>query len=415
MNQGFGNYFTSEAVPGALPQHQNSPQKLNLHLYAEQISGSAFTRLRHQNFKSWVYRLKPSVSHTQIFTQAAFNWLQPIIKPMAPNPLRWSPPTSPTKSCDFMNGLFHIASSGDLNHVYWYDFNESMTNCYFSNYDGELLFIPYHGSIQIMTEFGELSASPEQIIVIPRGIHFQIINPTHSKGYLAENGGTPFKLPELGTIGANGLAHPRHFNYPNACFEDKQGNFIQYTKFQGQLWQKTIEHSPLNVVAWHGNYLPYHYDLKLFNSINSVSYDHIDPSIYTVLTSESEIPGVANLDFVIFPRRWSVAEHSFRLPYFHRNIMSELMGLINGQYDAKGKDFSAGGVSIHNQMTPHGPDFQSWKQEIDAVHEPNLLDNTLAFMLESNQIWQVTEQAMILNQLQQDYSKCWQDFPSGKI
>jgi homogentisate 1,2-dioxygenase len=415
MNQGFGNYFTSEAVPGALPQQQNSPQQLNYQLYAEQISGSAFTRLRHQNLKSWVYRLKPSVAHTTNFTQTSFNWLQKITKPMPPNPLRWSPPLTQTQSCHFMNGLFHIASSGEDNHVYWYDFNEPMKDCYFSNYDAEFLFIPYHGSIQIMTEFGELVANPEEIIVIPRGVYFQVKNSTHCKGYLAENGGAPFKLPELGIIGANGLAHPRHFNYPKASFEDKKGQFVQYTKFQGQLWQKTIEHSPLNVVAWHGNYLPYHYNLKLFNSINSVSYDHIDPSIYTVLTSESEIPGIANLDFVIFPRRWSVAEHSFRLPYFHRNVMSELMGLIKGQYDAKGKDFSVGGVSIHNQMTPHGPDVQSWKQEINALDEPCRIDNTLAFMLESNQIWQVTEQAMILKQMQKDYSNCWRDFPSGKI
>ena len=414
MNQGFGNYFSSESIPGVLPQ-QNSPQQVNYQLYTEQISGSAFTRLRHQNLKSWVYRLKPSVSHTDNFTQASFNWLQQLTKPLSPNPLRWSAPHHQKKSCHFMKGVFHIASSGELNHVYWYDYNESMSDCFFSNYDGELLFIPYDGTIQIMTEFGELSASPGQIIVIPRGVYFQIKNHSSSKGYLAENGGYPFQLPELGIIGANGLAHPRHFNYPNASFEDKQGNFILYTKFQGQLWQKRIEHSPLNVIAWHGNYLPYHYDLKLFNSINSVSYDHIDPSIFTVLTSKSEIPDVANLDFVIFPPRWSAAEHSFRLPYFHRNIMSELMGLINGQYDAKGKDFSIGGVSIHNQMTPHGPDLQSWKQEIHSLDKPYRIENTLAFMLESNQVWQVTEQAINLSQLQKDYSKCWHRFPSGKI
>jgi homogentisate 1,2-dioxygenase len=415
MNHGFGNYLTSEAVPGALPQQQNSPHQLNYQLYAEQISGSAFTRLRHQNFKSWIYRLKPSVSHTETFTQSTCHWLQEITKSMPPNPLRWSCPSSLNRPHHFMEGIFHIASSGENNHVYWYDCNKSMDDCYFSNYDGELLFIPYQGIINIFTEFGELSAGPEEIIVIPRGVHFQIRNQGHSKGYLAENGGIPFKLPELGIIGANGLAHPRHFVYPQASFEDKQGNFMLYCKSQGQIWEKTIQYSPLNVVAWHGNYLPYHYDLKQFNSINSVSYDHIDPSIYTVLTSESEIPGVANLDFVIFPRRWSVAEHTFRLPYFHRNVMSELMGLIQGQYDAKGKEFSAGGISIHNQMTPHGPDYQSWNLEMNAEEKPNLLDNTLAFMLESNQTWQVTKQAMILDQLQKDYSKCWQDFPSGKI
>lgn len=416
MNQGFGNIFSSEAIDGALPLNQNSPKQCPYDLYAEQISGSAFTRPRHQNFKTWVYRLTPSVANQNEFRKSAFQWLANHQTNIAPKPLRWNPPIFETNNKTLINGLFHIASSGQKNHVYWYHISQSMIESYFNNYDSEMLLIPVKGRITVETELGKLSANPGEIIVIPRGIAIQlIVDEQLAFGYLAENGGLTFRLPELGIIGANGLAHPRHFMYPNAAFKPNDIDGWQWVKYQGLLWERKITNSPLNVVAWHGNYAPYQYNLNHFNTLNSVSYDHPDPSIYTVLTSESEIPGVANLDFVIFPKRWSVAKHTFRLPYFHRNIMSELMGLIEGQYDAKSQGFEPGGVSIHNKMIPHGPDYLSFQQEIKSIEKPNYLENTLAFMLESNEIWQVTEQAMNLPELQKEYTKCWLGFPSGKL
>lgn len=415
MNQGFGNIFCSEAISGALPTNQNSPKQCEYGLYAEQISGSAFTRPRHQNFKTWVYRLTPSVANQQAFRKSVFQWLGNY-KSSSPMPLRWSPPNFEAKNNDLISGVFHIASSGQKNHVYWYNIGQSMVASYFCNYDSEMLFIPVVGQITLATELGKLTAKPGEIIVIPRGINIQlIVDDNLAFGYLAENGGLNFRLPELGPIGANGLAHPRHFSYPEACFENNDVDASQWVKYLGEIWERKIHNSPLNVVAWHGNYAPFHYNLNNFNAINTVSYDHPDPSIYTVLSSESEIPGVANLDFVVFPKRWTVAKHTFRLPYFHRNFMSELMGLIEGQYDAKADGFQAGSISIHNKMIPHGPDLKTWLQETKTSDSPNYIDNTLAFMLESNEVWQVTEQAFNLPELQKEYTKCWEGFPSAKI
>jgi homogentisate 1,2-dioxygenase len=415
MNQGFGNIFCSEAIQGALPLDQNSPKQCAYGLYAEQISGSAFTRARHQNFKTWVYRLTPSVANQNPFRKSSFQWLSYLKTDVVPMPLRLSAPVFEAKNNDLISGVFHIASSGQKNHVYWYDIGQSMKQSYFCNYDSEMLFIPVVGKITLATELGKLCANPGEIIVIPKGIAIQMIIDDKAFGYLAENGGLAFRLPELGPIGANGLAHPRHFTYPDASFEDNETDASQWVKYQGVLWERKIHNSPLNVVAWHGNYAPYHYNLDNFNAINTVSFDHPDPSIYTVLTSESEILGIANLDFVVFPKRWTVAKHTFRLPYFHRNIMSELMGLIEGQYDAKAEGFKPGGISIHNKMIPHGPDLQTFQQETKSPEHPSYIDNTLAFMLESNEIWQVTEQALNLPELQKEYTKCWQGFPSAKI
>lgn len=416
MNQGFGNYFCTEAIEDALPNQQNSPKNPNHNLYAEQISGSAFTRPRHDNLKTWVYRLKPSVAHTAHFQKSSIQWLNNLLSPTPPNPMRWTPKSHLIEFRSLLDGIFHIASSGNQNHVYWYHCDQSMHQSYFGNYDAEMLFIPYDGEIELQTELGCLKAKPKQIIVIPKGINFRLVLLSKTaRGYVAENGGMPFRLPELGIIGANGLAHPRHFEYPQATFESQKGNEVQFVKSQGVIWQRVVYSSLLDVVAWQGNYAPYRYDLSYFNTINSVSYDHPDPSINTVLTSESEIPGIANLDFVVFPHRWSVAEHTFRLPYFHRNVMNELMGIIEGQYDAKNEDFCPGGVSIHNAMTPHGPDQKSWSQENKRQEKPVPIDNGVAFMLESNKIWQVTEEALNFPEFQKNYLSCWEGFSSAEV
>ncbi len=285
-----------------------------------------------------------------------------------------------------------------------------MHDKYFSDHDGELLFVPYYGEINIHTEFGLLHIKPGLIAVIPRGINFKIeILSSEAKGYLAENLGSPLSLPQLGPLGANGLANPRHFEYPVAAFEQGTKETALICKYQHQLWYAKGTHSPLNVVGWHGNYAPYRYDLSLFNTMNSVSFDHPDPSIYTVLTSESVIPGVANLDFVIFPPRWLVAEHTFRPPYFHRNYMNELMGLIHGTYDAKKDGFTTGGISIHNCMTPHGPDVASYEQAIQQELRPEYQDS-LALMFETHDPWLITQKAMNVPNRQQDYSNCWRGF-----
>lgn len=407
--QGFGNYHHSEAIKGALPTNQNSPQHCNLGLFAEQLSGTAFTRARHNNLHSWLYRILPSV------TQGTYSpYKQKIIQPYAdqqsPNPLRWSPLHNNSKNdCDFTDGLFHLAGCHLLN-AYLYCCNKSMEDKYFSNNDGEMLFVPYEGEINIHTEFGLLNICPGTIAVIPRGVKFKVEVINHeAKGYLCENGGTPLTLPQLGPIGANGLANPRHFKYPVAAYEQSKNNSTIICKHMDQLWVTSCNHSPLNVVAWHGNYAPYSYDLSLFNTINTVSFDHPDPSIFTVLTSESDTPGVAHFDFVIFPPRWMVAEHTFRPPYFHRNYMNELMGLIHGDYDAKQGGFSKGGVSIHNRMTPHGPDFSSYEGATSKDLKPEYNDS-LAFMFETKEVWKITEQAEQHESRQTDYINCWQGF-----
>lgn len=404
---GFGNYHQSECIPGALPTEQNAPQHCTHHLYAEQLSGSAFCRPRHLNLHSWLYRRLPSVVRTD-FTPLGQTGLSPLIQPQSPNPMRWSPMAETTEPFDFIHGLSHVATSHG-NHCYRYQCYSAMHNQYFVNYDGEWLFIPYQGTLTLHTEFGILSIPVGHIAVIPRGIVFKVlVTDGYTAGYLCENTGAPFTLPQLGIIGANGLANPRHFYYPTASMESIDTSVTLICQYQQHWWQSTCPQSPLNVAAWQGNYAPYGYDLSLFNTINTVSFDHPDPSIFTVLTSESPIPTLPQLDFVIFPPRWMVAEHTFRPPYFHRNVMSELMGLLIGEYDAKPNGFEVGGISIHNQMTPHGPDAQACQKAIAQTLKPEHYDNTLAFMLESQDPWLVTEAAYHHHTRQHDYSECWQ-------
>ena len=407
---GFGNHHQSECIPGALPIHQNSPQHCAHNLYAEQLSGSAFCRPRHVNLHSWLYRQVPSVVRGD-FKPYTSSMIQPLAPQQSPNPMRWSPLPEPNTQSDFVEGLVHVATS-HLNHCYLYQCHHSMQDRYFVNQDGELLFIPYLGALILHTEFGQLTIDVGMIAVIPRGIVFKVelISP-YAAGYVCENAGQPFTLPSLGIMGANGLANPRHFFYPTAAVATTTTPSIIISKYQQHLWQAPCDHSPLNVAAWQGNYAPYAYDLSLFNTINTVSFDHPDPSIFTVLTSESAIPSVPQLDFVIFPPRWMVAEHTFRPPYFHRNIMSELMGLLKGRYDAKGSGFETGSISIHNCMTPHGPDAEAVQSASQQGLKPQYYDNTLAFMLESRTPWSVTTAAVDHPARQKNYTDCWKNIP----
>lgn len=412
---GFGNIHQSQVEPGVLPKHQNSPQHCAKGLFAEQISGSAFTRQRHKSLYSWVYRQLPSVAHND------FEWYSNHLEInelaiLPPNGLRWSPWEANKNSVDFIDGLLPFSKTL-TNTVYLYQCNVSMLNRYFNNQDGEMLIVPFEGSLCVDTEMGALSVSPGSILVIPRGVYFKVtLKNKLAKGYICENRGSPLDLPELGVLGANGLANPRHFIYPDASYEtNAQKDVTLINKFQDKLWRSEDNSTPLNVIAWQGNYAPYSYDLSLFNTLNSVSFDHPDPSIFTVLTSESEIPGVANLDFVIFPPRWLVAEHSFRPPYFHRNVMSECMGLINGQYDAKSQGFLPGGISIHNAMCPHGPDVTTYEQATKSTLKPQYFKGGLAFMLESKDIWNVCKKVYQHPCRQKNYRQCWQGFNSANI
>lgn len=407
---GFGNHFQSEALEGALIKGRNSPQKVPYGLYAEQLSGSAFTAPRHVNLRSWLYRIRPSVLHSE-FTLLAQPYLvsSPYhTVPTSPTQMRWNPMPYPSVSCDFIQGLVTLAGH-DGAAIHLYAANTSMKKDYFYNSDGDFLIVPQEGGLRFKTEFGVLDVVPGEIVVIQRGIKFQVIlKDEKARGYICENFGAPFKLPELGVIGANGLANSRDFQTPTAAFEKDTGQFRLITKFQGHLWAAEILHSPLDVVAWHGNYVPYKYDLSRFNTINTVSYDHPDPSIFTVLTSASDTLGVANVDFVIFPPRWMVAQDTFRPPYYHRNIMSEYMGLIFGTYDAKQTGFLPGGGSLHNCMSAHGPDASGFHQATAAELKPEYYDNTLAFMFESRHIWKLTPHALNADFCQKNYLECWQ-------
>ena len=412
---GFHQHFESEAEKGALVTGRNSPQKVPHGLYAEQLNGSAFTAPRHQNLSSWLYRIRPSVVHGN-FTLCKHESLLP---PPAdaeftpPSQMRWNPTPYPTKSQDFIESLTTFAGNGSIEShagaaIHLYAATKSMKQSYFYNADGELLIVPQEGGLQFKTEMGILNVAPGEIIVIPRGIKFQVIlSNEKARGYMLENFGSPLRLPERGVIGANGLANSRDFKSPTAAYENKQGDYTLLVKFQGKLWSAPMENSPLDVVAWRGNYTPYKYDLSAFNTISSVSFDHPDPSIFTVLTSTSAIPGTANIDFVIFPPRWMVATNTFRPPYFHRNIMSEYMGLIHGKYDAKETGFLPGGSSLHNCMSAHGPDTAAYTKATDANLKPEYYDDTMAFMFESQLVWRLTKAAFQSPQRQKDYQSCW--------
>ncbi len=413
---GFGNEFASEAVSGALPQGQNAPQIAPYGLYTEQISGTPFTAPRAVNRRSWLYRIRPSVAHRP-YEPMGSRWLRstPFEEvPTPPNQLRWKPLPIPTEPVDFIDGLFTMARNGDAAMhtgiaIHIYAASSPMLNRFFYDADGELLIVPQLGRLSLRTEMGLLQLQPGEIGVIQRGIKFRVELPDgQARGYICENYGALLRLPELGPIGANGLANPRDFQTPVAAFEDRAGEFRVIAKFQGRLWAAEIDHSPLDVVAWHGNYAPYKYDLNRFNCINTVSFDHPDPSIYTVLTAPSEIPGTANLDFAVFPPRWLVAEHTFRPPWFHRNFMNEFMSLIRGQYDAKEEGFVPGGASLHNCMAGHGPDSATYEKAIAADLHPVYLADTLAFMFETRFVCRPTKFALESAQLDEQYFECWQ-------
>jgi homogentisate 1,2-dioxygenase len=408
---GFGNEFATESLPGALPVGQNSPQRVPHGLYSEVISGTAFTAPRNSNRRTWMYRIRPSAAHgkyqrtdNRMIRSAPFTEVD-----TSPDRLRWDPPPLPDKSqsIDFIDGLRTYAGNGDPADqrgcaAHMYCANASMERRVLSNSDGEMLLVPQLGQLLIHTELGQLSVAPGQIVVIPRGIKFRVLLPGGTaRGYVLENYGPSLRLPELGPIGSNGLANARDFEAPVAWYEQQESPHEIITKFLGKLWVNTLAHSPFDVVAWHGNYSPYRYDLARFNAVNTVTFDHPDPSIFTVLTSPTDTPGTANVDFVIFPPPW-----------FHRNVMSEFMGLVMGIYDAKPEGFVPGGASLHNPMSAHGPDSVSHGRATEAELKPQFQGGSLAFMFESRYVFRPTQYALTSPHLQPNYDACWDGLTS---
>ncbi len=413
---GFGNSFATESLPGALPVGRNSPQRAPYGLYAEQLSGTAFTAPRSDNRRSWLYRIRPSAMHRP------FERIHPgrIVSDFAslaptPNQLRWNPLPMPDAATDLLEGMVTMAGNGGPGvqiggAAHLYAANRSMHRRSFYNADGEMLFVPQGGRHRFVTELGVIDAEPQEIIVIPRGVRFRLELPDGSaRGYICENYGANLRLPDLGPIGSNGLANPRDFLTPVAAYEDVDAAHELVGKFAGHLWSAQMDHSPLDVVAWHGNYAPYKYDLRRFNAIGSISYDHPDPSIFLVLHSASDTAGVSNIDFVIFPPRTLAMQDTFRPPWFHRNVASEFMGLVHGAYDAKAEGFSPGGASLHNSMSGHGPDAQTFEKASRAdLSTPDVIRDTMAFMFETRLVWRATAQAVESAQLQPEYYRCWQ-------
>ena len=419
---GFGNQFATESVAGALPRGRNSPQKPPMHLYPELVSGSAFTAPRHENLRTWLYRRQPSVVSGRYQPYAQPLWTSGAAggATMAPDPLRWNPFPIPEAPTDFVDGLRTLMANGDVEAQSGmgslvYLANRSMDRKALVNADGEMLLVPQQGRLVLTTEMGVLEVKPGEIALVPRGIAFKVGLPDGpSRGYVCENYGAHFRLPELGPIGSNGLANARDFQAPVAAPEEGGGESRAYEivkKFGGRLWTASQAHSPFNVVAWHGNLTPYKYDTVNFMVIGSISFDHPDPSIFTVLTSPSDTPGTANCDFVIFPPRWLVMEDTFRPPWYHRNLMSEFMGLVHGQYDAKPEGFKPGGASLHNCMVPHGPDEDSYERASGNDLAPHKLEGTLAFMFESRYRFVPTAFAMDGGALDTNYPECWQGLP----
>ncbi len=413
---GFGNDFETESLPGALPVGRNSPQKCPYGLYAEQLSGSPFTAPRDSNQRTWAYRIRPSVLHGGRFVKADQGlWrTAPCAEyELPPGQLRWGPTPIPDEKLTLVQGIRTMTTAGDAGaqgglgaHVYVA--TASMVDEYICNADGEMIFLPQEGALRFVTELGVIEAAPGEIVVIPRGVKMRVeLVDGPARGYMGENYGGAFRLPERGPIGANCLANSRDFLTPVARYEDREGPATLYMRAQGALWKTQLSASPLDVVAWHGNYAPYKYDLRRFSPVGAILFDHPDPSIFTVLTAPSDTPGMANIDFVIFPERWLPAENTFRPPWYHVNIMSEFMGLLYGQYDAKPHGFKPGGCSLHNSMLPHGPDMEAFEHASNVKLEPVKLSNTMAFMFESRYAQRVTEYAATSPILQADYPDCW--------
>ena len=414
---GFGNDFETEALPGALPRGRNSPQKVNYGLYGEQLSGTAFTAPSHQNERTWCYRIRPSVKHQGRYERVDLPYWKTA--PHHPRDVvslgqyRWDPVPHDGGETTWLTGMRTMTTAGDVNvatgmssHVYLV--TRSMEDAYFYSADGEMLVVPQEGRLRFATELGILDVAPQEVAIIPRGLVYRVeVLEGPCRGFVCENYGQKFELPSRGPIGANCMANRRDFQVPVAAFEDRDAPSTMTVKWCGQFHVSRIAQSPLDVVAWHGNYAPVKYDLRAYCPVGAILFDHPDPSIFTVLTAPSGVDGTANIDFVLFRDRWMVMEDTFRPPWYHKNVMSELMGNIHGQYDAKPQGFVPGGMSLHNCMLPHGPDREAYEKASNAELKPVKLENTMSFMFETRFPQHLTEFAAKEAPLQDDYVDCW--------
>ena len=416
---GFGNHHETEALPDALPQGMNSPQRVNYGLYAEQLTGTAFTAPSHQNERTWCYRIRPSVKHSGRYTRIDLPYWQsaPTVDPdvISLGQYRWDPVPMAAQPLTWLTGMRTMTTAGDVNtqvgmaaHIYLV--TDSMRDDYFYSADSELLIVPQEGQLRFATELGVVDLKPQEIAIIPRGLVYRVeVLDGPARGFVCENYGQKFELPGRGPIGANAMANPRDFKTPVAAFEDREVPSTVTVKWCGQFHRTEIGQSPLDIVAWHGNYAPVKYDLTTYCPVGAILFDHPDPSIFTVLTAPSGQPGTANIDFVLFRERWMVAENTFRPPWYHKNIMSELMGNIYGIYDAKPQGFVPGGMSLHNMMLPHGPDKPAFEGASNMDLQPQKLETTMSFMFETRFPQHLTRFAGQVAPMQDDYIDCWKD------
>eukprot|EP01059_Diplonema_ambulator_P028060 TRINITY_DN46774_c0_g1_i1.p1 TRINITY_DN46774_c0_g1~~TRINITY_DN46774_c0_g1_i1.p1 ORF type:complete len:451 (+),score=178.64 TRINITY_DN46774_c0_g1_i1:67-1419(+) len=415
---GYGGEIKSEAKEGAIPEMYNTPQVCPLGLYAEQINGTAFTKPRDGNRRTWVYKIRPSAVHDEMVKEEGFA-LTKSTDLADPRQRRWHPFPLAEAKTTFVQSLTPYAGAGDPSikagvRIYLYSFNTPMGDSCFYNSDGDFLFVAETGELDIITELGRLQVRSGEICVIPRGLKFQVNNVSpNCRGYVCEVFDGHFKIPDLGPIGANGLANPRDFLAPTAWYEDRVCAYKTFNKFGGDLWSYKADRSPFDVVGWHGNYVPVKYDLARFCAVNSVTFDHLDPSIFTVLTCQTADPGTAAMDFVIFPPRYMVQMNTFRPPYYHRNCMSEFMGNICGAYEAKEKGFQPGGATLHSCMTGHGPDAGGFEKasKLDTMEVQRPSKTDLAFMFETTYMLKLSDFAYN-NLKDEEYIKCWHGLKS---
>jgi homogentisate 1,2-dioxygenase len=359
--EGFGAPLQSEALPGALPLHQNSPRHAPYGLYPEQLSGTAFGLPRHKNLRTWLYRIRPSAQQSpfrplrhETFTTAFTS------EPVEPNLFGWRPCPIPSAGQDFVDGIVTLGGAGDGHSrrgyaLHWFTANRSMDNRAFCNADGDFLLVPQLGELTLVTELGVLEVGTGQIALLPRGLRYSVVlRSPAARGFIAEVYGRHFELPERGVIGANGLADARHFRTSTAWFEDRLELGYRITsKLGGVLYDAQQDYSPYDVVAWHGNYVPYVYDLAAFVPVSNVRVDHPDPSIYSVVSCPLDETGSNLLDLIVFPPRWDPTEHTFRPPFFHRNATMEWNAVVRSD-SSDGALFESGVSFLTPPMTPHG-------------------------------------------------------------
>ncbi|KAH9884385.1 homogentisate 1,2-dioxygenase [Xylariomycetidae sp. FL2044] len=429
---GFGNRFATEAIPGVLPQACNTPQRCKYDLISEQLNGTPFISPRATLLHAWFYRIHPSVKHRPLKRlpknedlEAVFSPLNPDVE-FTPQDLGWDKFPHPKGAdavdmIDFIDGLKTIGGHGDPTlkeglAVHMYMANTSMPNRAFCNNDGDMLIIPQEGRLDIQTEFGRLMVRPGELVVVQAGMRFTVGLPDGpSRGYIQEIFGSHYELPELGPVGSNGMAQPRDFEIPVASFDVDLSPWTVVVKLAGALFAYEQDHTPYDVVGWHGNYAPYKYAMEKFISSATVDRDQSDPSIYCVLTARSKIPGVSLSDFLVFTPKWCSTRNTFRPPYYHRNVATEIMGMPYGTWHGSATMLEPGGLTYEPSYMPHGESYERWKEATGADLQPARVgEGAMAFMMHISGHVSLTQYALQrCTTLQPIQADMWQDFKGG--